>query len=681
MNNSNNIIPYDKIFDLISDGIIILSKGAIIYCNNIFPNWIGYTPEELISSEFSNLINDPDKNEFLKAISSQNWTNQPSLQQSLTLIHKNKENKISVLANFSLITEGQWQDTLILTLKNTTNENKFQKLFNSSQQNLQEIIETFPDIYYVTDNKGILIKVSPSVKDILGYEPPEVIGTPMISYYQKPELRDQIIAQILAAKGQYVRVEAHLLHKSGRPVWFNTRARILLDANGGILGVEGLARDSTAEKQAKDLIFQREQELLEVKKNLELKVQLQTEEIIKNERLWLQKTRHEQMGEMISSIAHQWRQPLNVLSMWIHDLNINSKSHPHDFEAIELFSERANNLIQSMSQTIDEFRSFFKPLNSADVFDVSEAVNGVLKLISSNLNQIKIDFTHPTSNQDSSQPLLVNGYANEFGQVIINLLTNAKENCLQNKTHSPFIHINLTTEDNFVILTIEDNGGGIPTEIIGKIFDPYFTTKEKGTGIGLYMSKNIVERHMNGEITVLNTDIGAKFKIQLPLSKIKFISPQTNLSLSESEQFSIQLTEQSKIDLNLLRILYVDDNFESRMILSKILKKKGADIRTAESVNECMKILTEFKPHLLISDIQMPGEDGYALIQKIRSHPNKEFNSLPAIAFSAHVDSEEIHYALNLGFDKYMTKPANWKKLLSMIIELTTGENKKLTES
>jgi PAS domain S-box-containing protein len=669
MSAAKQSCPYEQVFELVSDAILVLSSDKITFCNNTLPIWLGYTPTELLQEKFSRLISEEDRNKILDILKLEQKP--ASQQEAFSLLSKDQKCKISVLANIRYISAGEWRNHTILTLKNTTSEKMTQNLLNSSQQNLQEIIETFPDIYYITDAKGVLVKVSPSVKLILGYEPSEVLGTPMLKYYKDPSLRDLLMAQIAAGKGQYVRVEAHLLHKSGRPVWFNTRARFLYDSDGNIKGLEGLARDSTIEQQSKELLYQREQELLEIKKNLELKVQQQTTELLNKERLWLQKSRHEQMGEMISAIAHQWRQPLNVLSLWINDLTLQTKDYPCTDEDIALFSEKAHELIQSMSQTIDEFRSFFKPLTKADVFNLQEAVTGALKLISSNLSHIEINCDF--SNIDI---ILVHGFANEFGQVIINLLTNAKESCLEKNIADPRIDIKLEVCDNLAIIEISDNAEGISTENLGKIFDPYFTTKEKGTGIGLYMSKNIIERHMQGQIAVSNSLNGATFKITLPISqfgKQKTLTAQTEPVTPPKIALDSVLDD---LNLNQFRILYVDDNQESRFIFSRVLHKKGAEVRVADSVTECFKILHDFRPHLLISDIQMPLEDGYSLIKKIRTDKNSLVRNIPAIALSAHVDEEEIRLALHLGFQKYLTKPVNWKLLIKMITDLVPASDR-----
>ncbi len=597
----------------------------------------------------------------IKLIQDQDSFTDPAQDRKLNviLVHPQTGASMSVDLQIQFISEGLWKDHIVLVLRNTTQENLIQSLLSSSQSHLQEIIDTFPDIYYVTDSNGILIKVSPSVRCILGYEPAEVLGTPMLGYYERPELRNEIVAKVFSGKGQYVRVETALLHKNGHPIWFNTRARVLYDADGTPCGLEGLARDASAEKRIQDLLQARESELLQIKGALEEKVTEQTQELLQKERMTFQKNRHEQMGEMISSIAHQWRQPLNVLAIWVQHIESLYKDGALKSADMGMFSCKANGLIRSMSNTIEEFRSFFTPLTEADVFDLNRSVTGVLQLIGSSLEQVNISVSYK-----ADPNVWVYGFSNEFGQVIINLLINAKECFLERKVSKPQLVISVERVCEDAVLTVCDNAGGIPVEVLEKLFDPYFTTKKSGTGIGLYMSKNIVERHMRGQITAFNRDQGACFEIRLPLSCGKVVSPTFN------ERVPVKEPPKRKKTFQHLRVLLVDDNEEARTAFSMILSKKGIAVDTAANPQEGWKRIHSFKPNLIISDLLMPGEDGYGLLRRLKSGECPVALCIPTIALSAHVQADEIQRAVNAGFDRYVTKPIDWPVLLDFMLEL-----------
>lgn len=659
-----NLSPYEILFNLVSDGIIILHQTKVIACNDILLGWLGYTNEKLVGSDLSELLEPEDRSLVQELESLQRSKTTSMSQHTFSLQHNDQKSKISVQAKVCMLAQGEWSDHCVMTLTNVTKDKLFQKLMDSSQQRLQEVIETFPDIYYVTDAQGVILKVSPSVKEILGYEPHELLGTPILKYYQKPELRDLIFAEVVAAKGKYVRIEGALLHKSGHPVWFNTRARILFDSDGNVAGLEGLSRDSTIEKNTQEIIENNKKKLLAVKNSLEEKVKEQTQELLQKERLWFQQSRHAQMGEMISAIAHQWRQPLFALSMWVDNISILNEKNNLQKEDLKKFSEKAHGLIQYMSKTIDEFKNFFKPQSEMNVFNVGQAITGATDLIKASLIQENVSFEF-----NNFQNACVEGYQNEFGQVIINLLTNAKESLLQRNTPKPKITVNLDIQNQNAVIEVSDNSGGISPKIIDKIFDPYFTTKKFGTGIGLYMSKSIVEKNMKGQITVANTASGAIFKITIPLYKFTEECPQCSITKSAVSCKSKMDNKTEQTRLAHLRILFIDDCEDTREIFSLMLKNNGAAIKTVGSSKECLQILPEFKPDLIISDISMPEEDGFSLIKKIRALEKEKH--IPAIALSAHIDEEQIQYALKVGFQRYIKKPTDWKALARMILELT----------
>jgi len=165
-----------------------------------------------------------------------------------------------------------------------------------------------------------------------------------------------------------------------------------------------------------------------------------------------------------------------------------------------------------MSKTIDDFRNFFRPDKIKKLFKLQDAINESLSLIETTLknNEIKISL-------NGDQELQAFGYANDFSQVILNLLANAAEALVGNKVQEKKIEIELKSSERSGVVVIRDNAGGIPEEAMGRIFEPYFTTKENGLGIGLYMSKIIIEKHIGGSITFCNTANGAEFTVSIPL--------------------------------------------------------------------------------------------------------------------------------------------------------------------
>ncbi|MCK5854931.1 MAG: HAMP domain-containing histidine kinase, partial [Sulfurovaceae bacterium] len=218
--------------------------------------------------------------------------------------------------------------------------------------------------------------------------------------------------------------------------------------------------------------------------------------------LLLQQSRLASMGEMISIIAHQWRQPLNFLSYSFMHIKNNCKN---DSEAIITIKE-ANEQLQYMSQTIENFRNFYNPSKNKNSFSIEESCNNILKIVTPTLTPLRIKI-ELINRKDFS--FFAN--SNEFEQVILNLINNAKDAFVERKIKEPTIHLII----NENIITICDNAGGIAKEHQGKIFEPYFSTKNSSDGIGLYIAKTIIETEMKGKLSLESRGDGSCFKIEL----------------------------------------------------------------------------------------------------------------------------------------------------------------------
>jgi len=248
--------------------------------------------------------------------------------------------------------------------------------------------------------------------------------------------------------------------------------------------------------------------------NLDLEQQVK-EEVEKNrqqEMFMFQQSRLAQMGEMISMIAHQWRQPLNNLSILTQSIYFKYRRGKIDDELMSEFNIGSKKQIKLMSNTIDDFRDFFKPEKKRVSFFVDEQINQTIELLKPILHKqnIKLIF-------EIQKDVEFFGFPRELSQSLVNIFNNSKDALVENNIEDKVISISLKKLDTKIVLEIKDNAGGIPKNIINKIFDPYFSTKENknGTGLGLYMTKLIIEEHMKGKISVYNQDNGATFEIVL----------------------------------------------------------------------------------------------------------------------------------------------------------------------
>jgi signal transduction histidine kinase len=236
------------------------------------------------------------------------------------------------------------------------------------------------------------------------------------------------------------------------------------------------------------------------------------EELRQKEQLLIQQSRQAAMGEMLGNIAHQWRQPLNVLGLMVQELGLSYQLGRFSEELLDDNIDKAMEIIQHMSQTIDSFRDFLAPEQEKKPFQVAQVIAKTVGLIKETFKLQNIAVEVITSGEPQ-----ITGFANEYSQVLLNLLTNARDAFHEHRVPDARITVRSWVENGRTVVTVTDNAGGIKEEILGKIFDAYFTTKElgKGSGVGLFMSKNIIEKNMGGRLTVRNVEDGAQFKIEV----------------------------------------------------------------------------------------------------------------------------------------------------------------------
>ena len=274
-------------------------------------------------------------------------------------------------------------------------------------------------------------------------------------------------------------------------------------------------------KKLKYTVEEKTKELRYLNENLQITIDKKTKELLEKEAILNQQAKMAAMGEMIENIAHQWRQPLSVISTISSSLKIKKEMNMLDDKEFYEALQSINRTSQHLSNTIDDFRNFFSPNKEMNKFYVSQLIKKSKDLIKSRFDKFNIKVIE---NIDDIEIL---SYQNELFQVILNLFSNSIDVLSSNEIEDKIIHIKIYHDENNLYIEFLDNGGGIKDEFINRVFEPYFTTKHKsqGTGIGLYMSLQIVTKHLNGEISVKNDTFihnnikyfGAKFTILLPI--------------------------------------------------------------------------------------------------------------------------------------------------------------------
>jgi PAS domain S-box-containing protein len=403
-------------------------------------------------------------------------------------------------------------------LENTININTEElkalntKIEIDGELRLKGLMEQAPYGFIIFDENGDIFDINKFACEVLGYDREELNNLRDHNIFEgSSQLSLEIIKERVLNYNEKISCDDVFFNFNKNPIPVEITAGKLVIKNKNHILI--MFQDIIERIQTERLAIQKQKEIEELNRNLEERVQEEVTKNFEKDQLLIQQSKMAAMGDMMGNIAHQWRQPLNTLAIAIQDIEDAYFFDDINEEYIENFIADAMENIKFMSKTIDDFRNFFRPSKTREPFKLADAINDILQIVSAQLKNHNIEISLTGENYE------VMGYPNEFKQVILNLTNNAKDAIIDNKIESGKIEIKtLTYSTEFKEIQIIDNGGGIPENIIDKIFEPYFTTKEgnKGTGIGLYMSKTIIEENMKGHLTAKNIENGAKFRIQIP---------------------------------------------------------------------------------------------------------------------------------------------------------------------
>ncbi len=342
----------------------------------------------------------------------------------------------------------------------------------------------------VTDNRGVILDVSTAFCNISGYTREELIGQPH-NIIRHPDSSSEMFEDLWETikTGKQWKGEIKNRKKNGDYYWVITTVFPRFDKDDEMIGFVSLRHDITALRELQE-----------------------REEILKEQ------TRNAAMGEMIGAIAHQWNQPLTLISSKLTKLKLKIELGTLEKEDIDEAYDEINKRIDFISETVNNFRNFFKTKQPSIRTSLIELIQYSIDLVSpfaqENFVQINFDYDHV---QKDSGWLIHSISKNDFAHILLNLIKNSVEAHIENGTESPYINIRLKRQGNMFIMAITDNAGGISKEVLEKVFDKSFSSKgEKGTGIGLYMTKLIIEHHFHGSIRVNKEEDGTCFTIILP---------------------------------------------------------------------------------------------------------------------------------------------------------------------
>ena len=472
---------FEQFMEFIPANIIIIKKsGLIVYANSNANNYFqfdsieGKMAEELFPQDKAKELQDFERKAYKNGFH----------EEVLEIV--NAQNEVNIYRNMAFVISDEIEKKLGIVSIDITKE------YNANRE-VARVLSAFERSaisVVITDLLGNISYVNPSWCRATGYTKEELIGqNPRIvkSGSVTPESYEKMWKELTSGRVWTSELKNHA--KDGSEFWEDSTIMPSFDSSGAVDGYMAFKLDITDKMHLR-------------------------EELRNQEELMIAQSRHAAMGEMISMIAHQWRQPISVIAMDANNILADIELDILDDENLTLCSKDIIRQTQELSKTIDDFRNFFRPEKVAQKVYLSDVLNDALGIIGKSLENNNINCSLDI---DENLQLII--YSRELMQVLVNILKNAKEALVEQNKEDKKIKISIQKSIKFVLLEICNNAGSIDKKIMKKIFDPYFSTKgeKNGTGLGLYMSRTIIQKHMQGTLEVHNIEKGVCFTIKLPL--------------------------------------------------------------------------------------------------------------------------------------------------------------------
>lgn len=443
------------------------------------------------------------------------------------LIPYSGRDEIGVLTttfNTMLDTLDRQQAALNEQARNIENERAF----------LQALMDAIPDLIFCKDRNSIYRNCNAAfATGYVGLSKEQILGRSDYDFELTAEQAEffQLSDRRVMQKEIPERHDVMIRLVDGRQILVETVKVPFHDAEGNIAGIIGVSRDITERKETEaklreqalalareiaerqfmqEALTYKQRQLEELNNSLEERIRTALKDLRLKDQLMITQNRQAAMGEMIGNIAHQWRQPLNALGLLLANIEDAYRFNELDEAFVQQAVADGTRLVQKMSTTISDFSNFFRPDKEIVPFSALQHIRETIALVESSFQSARIAIR---LNAPCDVTLI--GLPNEYSQVLLNLLSNAREAITASGQTAGAIDIRLREEGGRGYVTLSDNGGGIQPELLDKIFEPYFSTKPLGTGIGLYMSKMIIERNMDGRLSVCNIAGGAEFRIEV----------------------------------------------------------------------------------------------------------------------------------------------------------------------
>ena len=511
---------------------------------------------------------------------------------------------------------------------------------------LASIVASSDDAIISKSIDGIIRSWNRGAEKIFGYSADEMIGQTMLTLM--PAGRESEEAAILGrlARGERVdHFQTLRRHKDGHLIDVSVTISPIYGPDGAVIGASKVARDITAFKQ-----LARERERL-----------LASEQAARQEAVQANRAK----DEFLATLSHELRTPLNAIMGWAQILQLTPPSGDDLNRAMETIERNARAQTRLIDDLLDMSRIVSgQLLLDVETIDLQEMLRGSLE----SARPIAEPQGVTLEADIDDEPINIRGDATRLQQVVWNLISNAMRHTPRGGT----VTVSLDRTDDRIRIAVADTGQGIPQDFLPRLFNRFTqadgsaTRRHGGLGLGLAIVRHLVEMH-GGSVQADSPGEGqgATFTVELPFEH-EFSDRQPNL-LEQQMKSVVPSSRSIGIDLRGVRILVVDDEDDTRVLVRRLLEAAGARVSTAASANHALDVLKRERPHVLITDISMPEHDGYELLTRVRQLPDDQGGTIPALALTAYAGAEHRKRALATGFQAHITKPVDAIELLSIV--------------
>ena len=543
-------------------------------------------------------------------------------------------------------------EVLIATVQAFLRLRQTEEALRESEERFRRAFEDAPIGMALVNADRRIVRSNKALWEILGYTPEELadLCAPPIFPVDDLEKDTPLFSQLFGVEASSAKQEKQCLSKKGDVLWLSLTASAIRNSEGeilyGLLMVENVTERKLAEERQKQLLAAEQK----ARKQAELA--------------------NRAKDQFLATVSHELRTPLGAILGWARILGTATTDPPTLARALEAIERNAN----AQAQLI------------GDILDLSSIISGKLSL---NVQTVELpsiiraaaDSVIPAA-QSKSVRVRINlaedigsiaGDPNRLQQIVWNLLSNA----VKFTPSGGEVEVRLERVNSHIEITVSDSGQGISADFLPHVFEAFSqedastSRKHSGLGLGLSIVRQLVELH-GGTIQVNSAGEGhgTTFKAKLPLA------PTDASRSGEGPQKAAEAAREFPRFLSRIRVLVVDDAADSREMLGLILEKAGAEVRLASSAKEALKLVESWRPGLLIADIGMPDEDGYALIQQIRALKPQDGGMVPALAITGYASRQDRLQSILAGFQDHMAKPVEPDELIAVAADLVATANK-----